>query len=127
MDAAGDRRLERLDVALGAQRREALQLVRVVGAHVDPGAARAEPLEHAARAGDHLGDGLRRRQAGDESVGGLRRLEHGVGAHCAVPLEVDGARPVDVVHGHGEAGAQQAAGQVPAEGAEPDVADPERH
>ena len=112
---------------LGGQRREALQLVRVVGAHVDPGAAGGERLEDAALAGDDRGDGLGRRQAGDDGVGGPRRLGDRVGAGGAGLAEVDGAARVDVVHGEREAGAQQAAGEVPAEGAEPDVADPERH
>ena len=38
--------------ALGGQRGEALQLVQVVGAHVDPGAAGGETREDAVRAGD---------------------------------------------------------------------------
>ena len=48
----------------------------------------------------------------------------GAGARGARLAEVDGAARVHVVHGEREAGPQQAAGEVSAEGAEPDVADP---
>ena len=72
VDAAGDGALERPDAAGRRDRGQALELVRVVRAHVDPRTARPQALEHAVGAGDDLADGSGRRQARDHAVGGLR-------------------------------------------------------
>ena len=47
VNAAGDRRLEAVDPLRCGERREALELVAVVRARVDPGAARSETFENA--------------------------------------------------------------------------------
>ena len=47
VDAAGDRRLERVDAARRRDRGEALELVAVVRARVDPRPSRREPGEDA--------------------------------------------------------------------------------
>ena len=73
VDAARDRALERRDAALGEQRREALELVRVVRAHVDPRPAAAQALGDPVGPGDDVAHGARRRQAGDHAVGAPRR------------------------------------------------------
>src|SRR5271169_2491732 len=68
------RRLERGHALLRGERREALQLMQVVRAHVDPGATGGEAREDAVLAGDGARDDLRGGQAGDDGIRPARRL-----------------------------------------------------
>jgi len=63
------RRLEAADAGGRRERGEPAQLARIVRARVDPGGAWAQSFEQALRAEQHLGDGLRRRQAREDAVG----------------------------------------------------------
>ena len=121
--AAGDRRLEAVDPLRGGERREALELVAVVRARVDPGSARSEPLEQAALAREHVRDGPRRRQAGEDGVRGGADLRGRVGPGRSVGDELPRRVGVAVVHGQREAGGEEVRRQRPAEVAEADEAE----
>ena len=71
-----------------------------------------------------LGDRLRRRQAREDAVGGRRDLLRRAGPAGAGLEERRRRRLVAVVHGQREARPEEAGGEMPAEVAEPDEAEP---
>ena len=122
--ATGHRRLEAVDPLRGGECREALELVAVVRARVDPGAARREPFEQAALAREHL----RRPPRGDgrqvKTVSEALATPAGESAQAApVGDELPRRFGVAVVHGQRKAGGEEVRREWPAEVAEADEAE----
>ena len=88
---------------------------------VPPGAS---PVEHAVLAGDDVGDGAGRRQAGEDACPSAAATSRGESAQAA-PSATSCRRRlgVAVVHGQREAGGEEVRRQGPAEVAEPDEAE----
>ena len=122
VDAARHRRLEGEHALFRRDRREALDRIRIVGAHLDPGRAGRETGEHALGAGQHpLGDG-RGGQAGEDRVDRLGERARGIRPGRAGGEQRLGRLRVDVVHPEAEAAAPEAGGERPAETAQSDEA-----
>lgn len=104
-----------VETPCSAARRRGAGLVQIVGTHVDSRATGGEPLEDAVLAGDRCGDGFGGGQAGDDGVRDARRLRGGARPGGACLQKRGRGVFVDVVQRDREAGAQQTAGQAPAQ------------
>ena len=118
---ARHRTLEGRHALPGGERRDALDLALIGGAHLDPGAAAAQTLQHAVRPRQHGVRRRRRRQAGDHAVDLLGERPRRIRPDAARVEQRLRRIAVQVVHHHLETGATQARREMFAEIAEADV------
>ena len=122
VNTARDGALQHRDPAGFGQFGQALEVLQIGGAHLDPNATRFEVRQHALRAFDHVARNRRRRQDGDDHLGVAAHARHIIGPLRTGGDQALGVGFVQIGHGHGIAGFDQAVAQAFTEAAQADEA-----